>query len=207
MQVVRITYEILQPVPVESLTIETKIARPGKRVEMIDATLSASDREIVRARAWRIRATELDLEPLDPKIDIPPGPDAGRTTESFTDTGYLNAMETRFVEGAFLEAGPAVAWFRMRHPLIEGEQTSPLTRVLIAADSGNGISASLDWSRWLFINTDLTVYLHRLPRSEWVCLDATTFIERAGMGVAASTIFDETGHIGRGMQSLFVGPR
>ena len=94
MQVVRITYEILQPVPVETLTIETKIARPGKRVEMIDATLSASDREIVRARAWRIRATNLDLEPLDPKVDVPPGPDAGRTTESFTDTGYLNAMET-----------------------------------------------------------------------------------------------------------------
>ncbi|MEA2447041.1 MAG: hypothetical protein QOK47_678 [Actinomycetota bacterium] len=207
MQVTRITFEILQPVPVEPVTIETSVVRPGKKVELIDATLSASGKEIVRARAWRIRTTELDLEVFEPKLDPPPGPDAGRIVQPFTDAGYLSAMETRFIEGSFLEVGPAVAWFRMRHPLVDGEETSPLSRVLIAADSGNGISASLDWSKWLFINPDLTVYLHRLPRSEWVCLDATTWLEREGLGLAASTIFDEQGHIGRGTQSLFVGPR
>lgn len=208
MQVARITFEILQPIPVEAVTIETRIVRPGKKVELIDASLSASGNEIVRARAWRIRTTDLELEVFDPKLDPPPGPDAGREVEAFTTSvGYLNAMETRFIKGSFLEVGPAVAWFRMRHPLVEGEETSPLCRVLNAADSGNGISASLDWSKWLFINPDLTVYLHRLPRTEWVCLDATTWTEQRGLGLAASAIFDEEGHIGRGMQSLYVGPR
>jgi hypothetical protein len=207
MQVARITYEILRPVPVEPVTIETSVARPGKKVELIDASLMASGREIIRARAWRIRKTELDIDVFDPPMATYPGPESGREVEAFTSIGYLSAMETRFIKGSFLEVGPAVAWFRMRHPLVEGEDPSPLCRVLIAADSGNGISASLDWAKWLFINPDLTVYLHRLPRTEWVCLDATTWVERSGMGLASSTIFDENGHIGRGTQSLFVGPQ
>ena len=62
----------------------------------------------------------------------------------------------------------------MRHPLVAGEEPTPLQRVLIAADSGNGISSTLDFRRYLFINVDLTVHLHRLPAGEWVCLDAVT---------------------------------
>ncbi|HYI45795.1 MAG TPA: thioesterase family protein [Actinomycetota bacterium] len=206
-QVARVTYEILRPIPVEPVTVTAEVIRPGQKVELIEATLSASGKEIIRARAWRIRTTELDLEVYEPKVDPPPGRDLGRREESFGDVGYLKAMETLFVEGSFLEVGPACAWFRMRHPLVEGEETSPLCRVLIAADSGNGISASLDWSKWLFINPDLSVYLHRLPRSEWICMAATTWAEQKGIGLAASTIFDEQGHIGGGMQSLYVGPR
>jgi len=44
----------------------------------------------------------------------------------------------------------------MRHPLLPGEAPSPLVRVLAAADSGNGVSAALDYRRWLFVNADLT---------------------------------------------------
>ena len=72
-------------------------------------------------------------------------------------------MEYRFVSGRFLEPGPATVWMRMRDALVAGEQPTPLQRVLVAADSGNGVSATLDWSRYLFINVDLSVHLHRLP--------------------------------------------
>ena len=72
----------------------------------------------------------------------------------------------------------------MRVPLVEGEEPSPLVRVMAAADSGNGVSATLDWNEWLFINTDLTVHLHRMPEGEWVCLDAVTIPEPNGIGMA-----------------------
>ena len=72
----------------------------------------------------------------------------------------------------------------MRAALVAGEQPTPLQRVLIAADSGNGVSATLDWSRYVFINVDLTVHLHRLPAGEWVCLDAITVPEPTGVGLA-----------------------
>ena len=61
--------------------------------------------------------------------------------------GYHTGMEVSFVSGGFIEQGPAVAWLRMRFPLIAGEPTTPLARVLIAADSGNGVSSVLDYRR------------------------------------------------------------
>ena len=83
-------------------------------------------------------------------------------------------MEWRSVEGGFLEPGPATVWMRMRQPLVAGEEPTPLQRTLVAADVGNGISAVLDWRRYVFINVDLTVHLERMPEGEWVCVDAVT---------------------------------
>jgi hypothetical protein len=116
-------------------------------------------------------------------------------------------MEYRFVSGAFRELGPATVWMRMRWPLVEGEEPTPLQRVLVAADSGNGVSATVDWSAYLFINVDLTVHLHRLPAGEWVCLDAVTTPEPTGIGLADTALRDEGGPIGRALQTLLVRER
>jgi hypothetical protein len=116
-------------------------------------------------------------------------------------------MEMSFVKGAFLEPGPALVWMRSRVPLVAGEKTSPLGRVLIAADAGNGVSAALDWRRYLFINTDLSVHLKRLPESDWVGLDAVTYPEPHGIGLADTALWDERGRLGRGAQTLVVRPR
>lgn len=109
--------------------------------------------------------------------------------------------------GAFVEPGPATVWMRMRQALVAGEEPSPLQRVLVAADSGNGVSATLDWTRYVFINVDLTVQLHRLPAGEWVCLDAITIPEPSGVGLADTALYDERGPIGRATQTLLVGER
>jgi hypothetical protein len=60
---------------------------------------------------------------------------------------------------------------------------------------------------WAFINPDLTVYLHRLPAGEWVCLDAVTYVEPHGIGLAESRLFDERGPVGRAAQSLLLERR
>ena len=95
----------------------------------------------------------------------------------------------------------------MRPALVEGEEPSPLDRVLMAADSGNGVSAPLDYRRWLFINADLSVALRRLPRGEWVGLEAATYAEPDGVGLSDTRLHDEQGPIGRATQSLLVAPR
>jgi hypothetical protein len=116
-------------------------------------------------------------------------------------------MDYRFASGAFLEPGPATVWMRTRQALVAGEDPTPLQRVLVAADSGNGVSATLDWSRFLFINVDLTVHLHRMPAGEWVCLDAITIPEPTGIGIADTALYDERGPVGRAAQTLLVGER
>jgi len=96
---------------------------------------------------------------------------------------------------------------RMRVPLVAGEEPTPLERVLVAADSGNGVSSTLDWSSYLFVNVDLTVHLHRALVGEWVCLDAITIPERSGIGIADTALYDERGPVGRADQTLLVDAR
>jgi hypothetical protein len=80
-------------------------------------------------------------------------------------------------------------------------------RVAAAADFGNGISGAASWDQYLFINPDLTIYVHRLPVGEWIGLDAVTWPTHEGVGVADAALYDERGRIGRSMQALLLDRR
>ena len=208
----RITFEILRPVPIATLAVEARVVKPGRRVELCEATLSDERGPLIRATAWRLRtgSVQLPADVAGPAEDGPSGPESAEPGDFFPtgqEVGYHTAMEYRFVSGAFLEPGPAVVWMRARVPLVAGEGPSPLVRVMVAADSGNGVSAALDWREFLFINVDLTVHLHRYPAGEWVCLDAVTLPEKTGVGLADTLLRDERGRIGRAAQTLLVDKR
>jgi hypothetical protein len=207
----RITFEVLRPVPIAPLRVETRVVRPGRSVELLEATLlDRSGEALVRALAWRLAERPTEIPPDLPRPDPVPGPDEAEEKPFFDtgwDVGYHTAMEYRFVAGSFRDLGPATVWMRMRHPLVAGEQPTPLQRVLAAADSGNGVSATLDLASHIFINVDLSVHLHRLPAGEWVCLDAITLPEPNGVGLADTALHDERGPIGRALQTLLVRER
>ena len=200
----RITVEILGPVPLAPLTVEASVVRPGRSVELLAASLSGPEGEVMRASAWRVAAGDVHVESDPP----PPGPDHGRDRDFFPtgqERGYHTAMEYRFVRGGFLDPGPALVWMRMLGPLVERERPSPLERLMVVADVGNGVSAVLDWREYLFINTELTVHLLRPPEGDWVGVDAVTHVD--GVGLAESTLWDEHGRLGRGAQTLLVRGR
>ena len=204
----RVAVDILAPVPVGALTLRVRTVRPGRRITLLEAVAESGGREVLHARGWRITSPPQPA-PAVGEGDVPELPDEGepRFWPGAHTAGYLTAMEWRFVTGSFTEPGPAQVWARPRLPLVAGEETSPVCRALLIADSGNGVSAYLDPATWLFINVDLTVALHRPPRGEWVLLDAATTIGPGGAGVAASRLADREGAIGHGMQTLVVSPR
>lgn len=211
-QVGRVTFEILRSVPIAPVRVVARVARPGKRVQMVEAELSDLDGEMLMlARGWRIRTARLELPGEAMVASQPPAPPEEGTAAEFFPTGqehgYHSAMEVRFVAGGFLEPGPATAWLRMRQLLVAGEEPTPLQRTLVAADVGNGISAALDFRRYLFINVDLTVHLERMPKGEWIGVDAATLPRPKGVGTAESTLFDGHGRIGRGLQTLLISER
>ncbi len=212
--VARITFDFLGPVTTDPLTIAVTTVKPGRRAQLAEAELTARGRVVLRARALRLRRAEVDLagaaRPADPPLPGPgearasPFPGAEPGERGFHTTG----MDIRFLAGGDYGRGPARAWFRLARPLIDDEVPSPLARVLAAADFGNGISRIVDFDRFLFVNADLTVHLHREPAGEWVALDARTHLEPAtGTGLASSTLADERGPLGLAAQSLFVETR
>jgi hypothetical protein len=210
-QVGRLTFEILRPVPIGPVAVEARVVRPGRRVQMVEASLSDGEQELIRARGWRIRTASLDLpEELTDLGEPPPGPEHGSEPEFFRtgqDLGYHTATEWRALRGGFLEPGPAKFWMRQLVPLVAGEEPSPLQRTLVIADVGNGISAVLDPREYLFINVDLTVHLERMPEGEWVCVDAVTRPRSNGVGSAEAELSDGRGRIGRGVQTLLFAGR
>lgn len=211
LQLVRMTVELLRPVPVARLIATTFLVRPGRKVQLVDAVVESNGVEVAWARALRIRVTseEQRVAPTVPEDASPPPPEQGVGTPSMTE-GYRafhnEGVDIRFVRGRFNELGPATAWFRLQCPVVAGEDPSPWQRAAAVADFGNGISAELEFASNVFINPDLVISLHRPPVGEWVCLDARTRFGTPGIGVAESALWDSEGRIGNAVQNLLVEP-
>jgi hypothetical protein len=212
MFVARLTVELLRPVPLTPLRVHARITRPGRKVQLVEVSLESADTQVVRGSALRIRRAQVPIpeHALSPFV-APPGPSSGRLTlppwaQQVSAVGYhSHAVEHRFVAGGFDEPGPATDWIRLRVPVVAGEETAPIARVAAAADFGNGISWVLSrLDGYSFINPDLTLYLHRYPAGDWVCLEASTRPEPHGVALAESKLWDEQGPIGRSLQSLLV---
>jgi hypothetical protein len=215
MQVVRLTYEILRPVPLAPVEASVRILREGKHIQVVEADLHGHDGiELVRCRALRVREGQVEL-PDGASDDLPPpfpGPDqAAREVARAGDawgTGFWTAVEVRPTIGSVLgEAGPGTAWFRLVTPIADGVATTPIARVAAAADFGNGLAPPLPIDRFLYVNPDLTVDVHRLPVGEWVALESRSVAQPHGIGLSTSTLSDERGRIGTAMQSLYVEAR
>jgi acyl-coenzyme A thioesterase PaaI-like protein len=213
MRCVRLAVEFPRAVPLEPVLATARLTRPGRKLALAEARLTTADgTEVLRANATLLRRGEVTIpdSAAIPEVENVPGPQDGHaahwTGGDETAGFHLTAIELRFARGDW-GRGPALGWFRFAMPLVAGEEPTPLQRAVAFADFGNGLSRALDFSTHLFVNTDLTVHLHREPAGEWVGLDARTDLDPAGIGQATSVLRDERGRIGVAAQSLFVDER
>lgn len=213
MQLVRLTVTFLGAVPHAPLRVDAEIWRPGRRLQLASARLALEDgREMCRAEAVLLHRQQLDGIPDGTAgKPLPEKPQDGVPSpwplEAPEQTFHITGMEMRWIAGTTWAPGPGQVWFRLAHPVVDDEEPSPAMRAAAAADFGNGVSQVLPWESWLFINTDLTVQLHRPPRGEWVALDARTVVQPGGVGLSHSTLHDPDGPVGTGQQTLYVAPR
>jgi hypothetical protein len=212
LRVTRLTIEFLGGVPLEPVELATSIVKPGARFQLVEATLDAGARRACLARAVRLRRADLPAAAAAPASSSRPlpGPDEGEPFPQFFESDlalfYPDATEIRLVRGAF-GSGHVAAWIRLRGELLPGVAPSPLVRACAASDFTNGLSWILPLGKWLFVNTDLTVHLHREPEGEWIGVDARTTADRSGAGLAHGTLYDTRGPVGACAQTLFVEPR
>ena len=210
--VARLTANLFRPIPIAELRVTVQTDYAGRNAAHFSATLLAEGKDVVRCTALVQREADLAIpeglpgHPLPRAPQPPESSQPGRFPFVTGSPGYPDLVETRVAQGVFFR-GPSAVWFRLRHPLIDGEAPSPIERVAVAADSGNGISAILDFSRYVFVNSDLTVNLLRRPAGEWICIEAQTLLGPASGGLAEARIYDAAGLVGRSTQSLAVRAR
>lgn len=208
----RLTVNLIRPTPIGECCVDVAADYIGRSTGHYSGRLTATDKDVARFTALVQR--EEDSPVPEGTLGHPP-PAAPKppdqcpvVTMTFLDGtfGYGHLVENRLAAGRFFK-GPCAAWFRMKHPLVKGETPSPYQRVAVAGDSGNGISAALDFKKYVFLNCDLTINLFRRPQGEWICLEARSLFGDNGCGLAESALYDERGLIGRATQSLAVKPR
>jgi hypothetical protein len=202
------TVELLRPVPVAPLKVDATLSRPGRKVRLVVVHLIHDGADVASGTVLGIRRADVDV-PDQPKASPLPGPATVAAATPRRDwPAFHNAgVEHRFVEGGFEIPGPATDWIRLHVPVVPGEEPTGLQRVAAAADFGNGVSRVTDFDELLFINPDLTIYLHRQPVGEWIGLEAASVLEPSGNGYAESALWDEGGRIGRACQALLVEKR
>lgn len=211
MQVVRLTIDLLRPVPIAPLRIHTEVLREGRKIQLCAVTLWHEQVAVVRATVLKVRAADVQLpDHVSEEKVLLPGPDAGHEPEGLlgdTKNAFIQGLDLRVVKGAFRSAGPAAIWFRAHRAIVEGEPISALMRTAMTGDFCNGTSAVLDFREWTFINADLTISLARMPVGEWILLDAETWLGTTGAGIAFAKLGDERGYFGRAIQSLVIERR
>lgn len=208
----RFTVELMRPVPIAPLRITARTVRPGKKVQLVEGSLYDGETEVVRATLLRFqeRPVEFSLPPSSRVVDATmprPGPPHPLPRDPDGGLGFWDTMEIAHGHGGWDVPGPGSMWFRLAVPVVAGQTPTAFQRVAAAADFGNGISAPFErfqGASFSVINPDLTITLHRLPEGEWVGLDAITYPETAGFGVAESVLHDERGRIGRAVQTILI---
>ena len=208
MFVTRLTVELMRPYGRVPIAVTSRIVRPGRKVQIVEASLWNGDQEVARATAVRIRTAEVTVPAV--AESLPRGqPESVKEWTGGWRSGpayHLVGVEARSPENS-ADHGPQWSWFRLKLPLVPGEEPSGLLRVCAAADFPNGISRIVDPRQTSFLNPDVTIYLHRHPVDEWVMVDARTWLEGNGVGVAEGALYDRRGRIGRSVQSILVERR
>ncbi|MBO0768124.1 MAG: thioesterase family protein, partial [Solirubrobacterales bacterium] len=192
------------------LRLSVDVERPGRRVQLLTASLFAPDgTEVMRSRALKVARAGVDAGersggPVDWESASPAEfPFGGPKLVRFPGDG----IELRFAEGEFTAPGKSRVWFRLRVPVVAGEQPSGYQRLSAAADFPNGVATPLPWDGYVFINPDLSIHIDREPVGDWICMDATMRVSKDGVGQSEGLLYDTRGRVGRSLQSLYVAPR
>ena len=130
----------------------------------------------------------------------------GRETESLVAQPAAPGVEMRYPVGHDHRPGPTTAWMRTV-PLLPHEELSGFARICPLADCGNAISRNAEPGPIGFVNTDLTVVLHREPAGDWFGMQSVSHWQSDGFGMSDSLLFDDRGPVGRALQSLIVQTR
>jgi hypothetical protein len=209
MRIARVTVDLMRPVPLAPLTLETEVLRAGRKIQLCSIRLLADGVAVVNATVLKIKTQALSLpsDVAEAPVELPSPEQSREDPAKFSNSPFVAGMSLRAARGQFGVPGPGAIWYRVDRPLVEGFGVSQAMRAVVAADFCNGTSAALDFREWTFINADLTLSLAREPVGEWVLLDAESWIGPDGAGLAMARLADSSGYFGRAVQSLVIEKR
>ncbi|MFC4335978.1 thioesterase family protein [Salininema proteolyticum] len=207
MEIGRISIDILGVLPLDPFEITVDVVRPGRTIELLEATVVCGGRPAVRARIWRSSVNDTEAVAGGAAEALP----APETVEPWTDLaeawpgGYIQSLELR--PTAKPRPGRTTAWITSLADLVEGEKVSDLARLTGLVDTANGVAPRVSAKQWIYPNLDLTIHYFRRPSGQWLGLDTSVVFGPGGQGVTSTALHDADGHVGFAQQTLTIRPR
>ena len=200
----RLSFDILGVLPVAVVDTAVRVVRPGRTIELVEATLSHHGRTAVLLRTWLMqpRDTAGLVAAGLPRI-TPPAQMAPWVPTTVWPGGFIASVEVRREQ---VEPGRASFWVRTPQPLVRDEEVSRHARAAGLFDIANGMTARVDPAELAFPNLDLTTHLFGSPGGDWVGFDTTVCFGSSGTGLTSSVVHDVDGPIGTVSQILTLRP-
>lgn len=202
----RVSFDILGRIALDETRVAVETVRPGRTIELLEATVSIAERPVVRAHAWLLAAQDTSAV----AGGIPgalPSPDGLPRWElsSQWPGGYIASIDVRPVGRP--QSGRTTAWVSTPLAIVKDEPSSPVANYIALVDTANGIAVRQPPTEWMFPNVDLSLHFHRQPEGRWAGLDTTVVFGPTGQGVTSTVLHDVNGPVGYMQQLLTVRPQ
>lgn len=193
----RLTVDLYALPGMAPLEVRTRLARDGWRIKVVDAELLSNGKAVAQASCQFIRRTA--NAPGDiwsaPDWEVPrPAelPDMGDAPDAMFGMFGLRQITGRI--GSF---GVRRAWMSENRLLVANEPLTPFVRVAGGADYVSALANASNQGLG-YINSDVTLYLHRLPATGWVGYETVAHHATEGVAIGHCNLYDELGRIGWG---------
>jgi hypothetical protein len=191
----RLTVDLYRSPTLTPVEIVTRVVRDGLRIKVIEAELISEGKSAGHAVCQLLRRTANPPGRVwsNAVWDAPPPhdvPDPGVISGTMWGMWALKPME-----GRVGEYGRKRTWLREVRELVGGEPLTPFARVAAGVDYASPMVNGGD-EGMRFINSDVTLYLHRAPVGEWVGYESISHGATDGVAVGQCDLYDEKGRIG-----------
>ncbi len=188
LQPARLTVDLYRMPDLAPVTVATRVVRQGGRIKVVEAEIFSGGVSSARASCQLLRRTEQPAAPIwsRPAWDAPPPEQVAPPETPFTEKWEMRPIRS---------SAPRRTWLREVRPLVAGEAYTPFSRIATGIDytspASNASEAGLD-----FINSDVTLYLHRLPVGEWIGYEVADHQSHDGIAIGHCVLHDIHGPVG-----------
>ncbi len=189
----RLTVDMYKLPGFDPIEITTKVVREGNRIRVVDAEFISGGVSMGRATCQFLKRTEnpegVIWKPL--AWDVPKPADI----EPPPERPMGGMWATRQISGGFASSEQRRIWMSEVREVVEGTPLTPFQRAAVACDFASPAAHVSDQGLG-YINSDVTLYLHRLPATEWIGFETTYHDADDGVAVGECRLYDEQGPIG-----------
>jgi len=191
----RLTVDMYRLPGLEPVAVTTRLIKDGYRLKVVEAEFASGGKPAALATCQLLRRSAPPAGTVwrPPNWDAPPPGQIAAPAGQRSALGGMWAMKP--ISGAMGSLGPRRTWMAEVRPLVEGESLTPFVRAALAADFASPFANAGDAGLG-YINSDVTLYLHRLPIGEWIGFEVVNHEATDGVAIAACRMFDEQGAIG-----------